>query len=417
MGGLADARADKTATFTLEAAIQQAIAKNPELEAARAKIAVAEARAKWAGKLADPNFELSAKSDEFGLDDDENTVQIAVSQKFPLTRRLAREKDVSQWDVALARAEVRVREWRLEGEVHEAVLAILALQRRVELRRRIRAVLADAVSRMEEAFQNAEMSQLDVTEARLELQTQVQALQKLEADLANDLGKLRGWLGLPAESRLSIAGRLGAPDEGPGHIEMSGRVLTRRPDLQLRLLRENRAEAALELAKSRRWQDVAVRLFVERENAVDEPDGLERNTFAGIGFSLPLPLRTSKARVSDVPSLEVSAARLSTAALVAAIRNEVAAANEEVARLRVVWQRANAEILHLARQNVREVEEAWEHGKITFARVQRAHERSLMLEESAIGALRDYHLARERLHHAAGLSHGGPTAPAKPSDP
>ncbi len=169
------------------------------------------------------------------------------------------------------------------------------------------------------------------------------------------------------------------------------------------MLRERRAEAAIALAKSQRWQDVAVRLFLEHEVAVDEPIGLERNSFVGIGFSLPLPLRTPEARLTDQPRGELAAAQASTAALAAQIRNEIATSNEIVAERRRIWVEASGETLELARRHVREMWEAWERSKVTLNRLQQAQDRALNLETAAVDSLRAFHQARAHLWHVSGL--------------
>ncbi len=386
-------------SYTPEQAIDRAIANNPELRAARYQIAVAQANLKWSGKLDDPEFELSANTDQWGLNDNEGLIAVALSQKFPLTGRLKQERNVSEVDLALAKAEVRVAEWNLAGRVRETAVDALALQRQIQLHEQLRRVLTDLFEQIDRAFQQAEASQLDVTEAQLEAETQTKEIRTLEAELILLNGRLRGLIGDLPELQVSIAGNLSAP--AYFQIPATDTVLARRPDLQLRLLEQRRAEASVQLARSRRWQDIAVRLFLERETAQDAPEGLERNTFAGVGFSVPLPLRSPEARLTDAPRQQLAGAKASAEARSAVIRNEIATANEDVARRRLVWEQASGETLLLARRNVREVREAWQLGKESFVRLQRAQERALNLEENAIEALREYHLARARLRKAA----------------
>tara|TARA_R110002096_G_scaffold428258_2_gene639702 strand:- start:8165 stop:9511 length:1347 start_codon:yes stop_codon:yes gene_type:complete len=386
-------------SFTPARAIDHALANNPELRAARYQIAVAQANLKWAGRLNDPEFELGANTDQWGLNDNESLVEVALSQKFPLTDRLKRERNLSEVDLALAKAEVHVAEWNLAAEVRQATVDALALQRQIRLRQELKGVLAELAGQIEEAFQVAEASPLDLTEAKLEVETQTRTIRELEAELVRVMGGLRGLLGLPPESAVAVSGNL---DEPSGYrIAPDAEVLAQRPDLQLSLLQQRRAEASIALARSRRWQDVAVRLFLERDAAVDEPEGLERNTFVGVGFSLPLPLRTPEARLTDAPRQELAAAEASTDALAAMIRNDITTANEELAQRRQAWAQVTAETLPLARQNVREVRESYRLGKEGFVRLQRAQERALDIEESAIEALHQYHLALARLRKAA----------------
>ena len=279
--------------FNVESAISHAVAHNPELRVARAKIAVAQSKLKWTGRLEDPELELGLSSDQLGLNDDERIFEIAVAQKFPLTKRLERARELSRVDLALAKTEVAVQEWKLAGDVRETAVEYLALKQNLMLHAQIRDVLEEIVSNLEQAFQHAEASQIDVTESKLEVQTQIGHMREVEAKLSAKAAVLRALLGLPAETKVRIQGDLHAPTP---HLRtvVTNEMLARRPDLQLRALEENRAKAEIELAKSQRWQDVALRLFLEREASVDDPTGLERNTFLGVSFSIPIPFRTPK---------------------------------------------------------------------------------------------------------------------------
>ncbi len=400
--------AQENPSFTLDQAILQAISHNPELRAARYQIAIAQANLRWAGRLDDPEFEIGANTDRWGLRDGESVLEVGLAQKFPLTGRLKRERDVSEADLALAKAEVRVAEWNLATEVREAGIQVLALQKRLRLHDDLRIVLLDLVEVIEDSLQRAEASQLDLTEAKLELQTQIAAMRNLEAELAEPLGQLRGLLGLSPDTHFTLTGPLSEPT-GPLKAGPTPQLIAQRPDLQLSLLREERAQANIELARSRRWQDVAVKLFLERETAQDAPTGLERNTFVGLSLSLPLPLWTPKDRLTDAPERELEAAQASSNALAVRIAHEIASALDEVEKHRLVWEQAAGENLELADKNVREVREAWQDGRASILRLQRAQERALTLRESAIESLLHYNRALTRLRRAT--AQDLPTAP------
>jgi len=389
-----------SSSLTPDQAIQYALAENLELRAARYQIAVAEAELKWAGRLNDPELEVAAATDEWGLNENEGLIEVALSQEFPITKRLKHERNLSEIDLALAKAEVRTQEWHLADEVRRRALEVQALRRQVQLHEELRSVLADLAANMQAAYARAEASQLDVTETKLEVQIQERAIRQSQNELNLATSELRTLLGLPATAPLHIAGSLMPPSDRC-HVNITQQVVASRPDLQLRILQERRAEAAIALAKSQQWQDIAVRFFMEREIAEDAPEGIERNTFLGVGLSMPLPLRTPKARLTEAPTHKLEAAQASTLALSVAVENEIAAANAEVASRRRIWQEAGGETLELARSHVDQVKEAWATGKASYTRLQRSQERALSIEENAIEALLEYHRACARLRKAA----------------
>tara|TARA_R110002096_G_scaffold67332_8_gene163355 strand:- start:12383 stop:13444 length:1062 start_codon:yes stop_codon:yes gene_type:complete len=352
--------------------------------------------------LADPEIEIGGSIDQFGLNDDESVWEVAIAQEFPLTHRLARERDLSAADLALAQAEVRMKEWEFAAIVRRDAIDALAIKTKADLQEQLRAGAEEVASAIKQAFQAAEASQLDVTDSELELRSQIDESRRLRAQEIEANGKLRSHMSLPPDATVNMAGRLGISSRFVP-ITITDEVLSRRPDLQLHMLKEGRAEAAIALAKSQRWQDVAVKLFMEREAGVDEPDGLERNTFLGIGLSFQLPLRTPVDRLTAEPRGELAMAKATTAALAAQIRNEIATANQIAAERHRIWQQASGETLQLARRHVSEVNEAWQIGKVDFFRLRQAQERALNLEKIAVESLRDFHQARAELQFAAAL--------------
>jgi len=384
----------------MENAVRYASGHNLQLRAAQIQIEAARARLKWSGKLDNPELEVAGATDQFGLNEGESTFQVAFAQRFPVTNRLRREKELSQADLALAESEVNQEQWRLAGEVRTAVAEELSLKERARLRDRFIESYESLVKTLRGAVERGEASQLDLSAVELEAQTRSQELKAIDAERAKIQGELKTLLGVPPATPLVVSnGILLRPVP---LVNMDEHLLAVHPQIQASVLKESRARAVVALAASQRWQDVAVKLFLEKEAAEDAPDGLERNTFAGIGVSVPLPLRTSKRRMTEAHLRELEAARATTEAESIRIRNEVAAAQKELEVRHETAQHAGGEVLQLARRQVEETTQAWKAGQTDFIRLQRAQEQALRLEESAIEALHSYQLARIRLQQAAG---------------
>jgi len=388
--------------FEMEDAVRYAAEHNPQLRAARLQIQAAEARSHAAGRLENPELELGASTDQWGLNEGEGMWEVALAQKFPVTDRLRREKAVSQADVALAGAELAIQQWKIGGEVRAAMAEAITLRERAELHVRMVELDQKLVDTIEASRKRGEASQLDLSEAQIEMKTHAQEMRKITAEEAEVKGKLKILLGLEPTATLLV--RNGINLGGIPTVNASAEKLAQHPEIQALALKEQRARASLDLAVAQRWQDVAVRLFLERETAEDEPVGLDRNAFVGVGVSIPLPIRTSRARVSAAPKLEVEAAQATTEAEAARIRQEIATAQIEAQAKRDMALQSTGEILTAARQHVADVTKAWETGQVDLVRLQRAQEQALRLEEAAIDARREYQLAKVRLIQAAGGS-------------
>ena len=89
-------------------AIGSALRNNLELKVAALEIDRAKSRLRWSGRLDNPEIELSTSTDAIGLNEDEGELELAFSQRFPVTSRLRDEKVVRQRDVELAEIEFRI---------------------------------------------------------------------------------------------------------------------------------------------------------------------------------------------------------------------------------------------------------------------------------------------------------------------
>ena len=76
-----------TTALTREGAVRRAVINNPELGVAMMEIARAKSRLRWAGRLDNPELELSSSTDQLGLNEDEGTFEIAFSQRFAESSR------------------------------------------------------------------------------------------------------------------------------------------------------------------------------------------------------------------------------------------------------------------------------------------------------------------------------------------
>jgi len=217
---------------------------------------------------------------------------------------------------------------------------------------------------------------------------------------------LKQLIGLEASATLSLSGSLDLPASRPATEGDSASILQRRPDHVLALARTDEAHAAIALEESKRWEDIAVRVFVEGEAENDDPTGLERNTFTGVGISIPLPFRQRNQEGIAQAKIDAEAA----AGGVDAARFNVRAECEEAWQRRLdSWElarEAGGELLGLAEENLTGFREAYAKGEATLTQVQKAQEQVLELRSAATTFLADYHLAEARVRYVTGAYPG-----------
>ncbi len=389
-------------TFSREAAIESAVRNNPELSVAALEIERAKSRLRWAGRLENPELELSSSTDQFGLNEDEGEIEIAFSQRFPVTSRLRDEKTARKHDVELAEIEFAIRQRQLAYEVDKAALMLLAAERKVQLQSKLIELNREIVTFMTSRVKLGEISALDATQASLNGQLLDQELGTARAAITSARSRLQQLLGVDPDSSVSISDSLVLSQDPPDSSIDLNAVLQNRPDYASLLTLSDLGRAQLGLAMAQRWDDIAVKIFVTRELAQDAPEGLERNTFAGIGLSIPLPLRNRNEQAIEEAKIEIEKARRARGAKMFEIHSELRAALKAREAAHELSLSAGGEALELAKKNFIDFKAAQQTGQASLLQVQQAQTQLLQLENSALEFQTNYHITETEVRFIAG---------------
>jgi cobalt-zinc-cadmium efflux system outer membrane protein len=375
--------------------------QNPELTAARLRIEEAQGRLLGAGRLSNPELGAAFTHDSRFR---EGTVAVSLDQRFPLTARLRVEKALSRQLVATAELEVRDAERKAIGEAQALAVRLLSLEEQRKLREE-QTALAEKLSKFAtDRSKTGEISALDAAQAQVDSQRLILEGRKVETERVSILGELKPKLGLSAGDALVIEGGLPA-------VAVPGLVpWTRRPDYQLAKVNEVASLTAVDLARSRKWQDMSAGLMWEGERMEDAPDGLQRTGFVGFRLSLPLPFWNRNEGEIAEKTAGATRASLETRALGKAIENEANAAREMMAAHAKLASDTKEKLLPLVVEQTQKLEKAYETGQADLLTVLRAREQRLQLQAAVLDATRDFHLARIRYEAAVGKH-----APAKMS--
>ena len=397
---------DDTGSLSRDKVIALALGNNRELKIAALEINRATSRVQWSGRLENPELELSARDDGVGLDEGEGNYEIAFSQRFPLTAKLKKETGLRKYQVILAEAETAERRRQIAGEVDRALVELLSTREKIRLGREGAALNKEIVNFLEGKVKVGEISKLDLIQATLGGRTLDQEVKSLLTRERQQGLALNQLIGLEATTELRFDGSLALPGSRPPSEADLGTILARRPDHVLALAKTDEARAAILLEEAKRWEDIAVKVFVEGDKATDNPTGLEKNTFAGVGISIPIPFRQrnqdgiARAKIDEESATQgVEAARFN-------IRAEC----EEAYQARLdAWdlaREAGGELLTLAGENLAEFRKAYERGEATLTQVQKAQEQVLELRSAATAFTSDYHLAEARVRFVTGAYPG-----------
>ena len=391
------------ATVTLNAVPAMVRTGNPSLSAARVRIEEARGRLLGAGRLSNPELGAGFTHDRRF---EEGTVGVSLDQRFPITARLRLEKALSQKLVLAAELEVRDAERQLIAEAQALAVKLLSLEQQRALRVQ-QTELAQKLSKFAtERAAAGEISALDAAQAQVDSQRLLLEGNKLETERVSLVGELKPKLGLPAEEPLTVTGGL------PATALPARASWERRADYQLARVNEDAARTGIDLAKSKRWEDIGVGVMWEGERMEDAPEGLERTGFFGLQLTIPLPFWNRNQGEIAEKTAAAHRAILETKALASGISNEAAAARAEMEANAKLAAETKDKLLPLVLQQTERLENAYKTGQVDLLTVLRAREQRLALEAAVLDATRDFHLARIRYeaatgkHAPAAITHG-----------
>ena len=395
--GAADSR-----SLSRNEAIALALANNRELSIASLEIERAASSFRWAGRLDNPQLSISRSGDAIGLDDGESNYEIGFSQRFPITSRLKKEKGLKKYQILLAEAEITERRREIAGEVDLAIVDLLATRKKILLGQKLLTLNREIVDFLKQQQKRGEVSSLDVMQATLTGRKLEQAAKGQRTVEQQKLFALNQILGIEATSVVTVTETLDLPGNNPEIEADFATVLGRRPDYVLALAKIDEANAAIALQEASRWEDISVRLFVEGENAVDEPIGLERNAFAGFGISIPLPLRKRNQAGIERAQIDRRAADKGVEAASFTIRSECENAFQQRKNSWELATDASGELLNLAEDNLKEFRKAYQEGQASLIQVQQAQEQVLELQNASVEFTAEYHRAAARVRYVTG---------------
>ena len=396
--------------FTIDELVKQALAENPEVQAARAEVEAARGRLLQAGLRPNPMLDVGFQKSVTGPD---NNVTAGVTLPLDLNRRQAGRLGVAERELTLKQAQVAERERMLRAEVRLKAGELLAARRNLRIteelltaNRQALGLVGERVRRggapaLDENLMRVEVNRLDATREALEGQVEVLRLQ------------LSPLLGLEPDAPLSVRGELRLVPVQLSREEGLRQALTARPDLLAA-----QAEAEMAGAKVRkeeaegRW-DASVNVGYMRQDFGYDLSGLTARGelrpitdvfhYVGGGVTVTLPVRNRNQGNIAAALAEAQAGghRLDAAALV--VRQEVAAAfaqQEAAERALATYTRG---VLEVARQNLAVVRKAYELGRHPLLEVIAEQRRYIEVEMGYTGVLKQAYDAAVMLERALGV--------------
>ena len=391
------------AGMRLAQAIDISVQGNKDLQAARYTVEEARGRLLQAGLPPNPRLDIAAKNDLLFRNEGEYNASIGISQQFSITGRLAHQKEVARVDVALAQAEIRQVELKLAVEVSSEFYRLLVLDRQIALRERLMVAEQALVAGTRNRFKAAEVSELDVNTAELELQRLSQERALLLSQRISQQARMNQLLGRSASQALELDETLPADESLPSLVDLQRQALSSRPDLRFALLNADRAQANQALAQAQRWEDWTVGAGLEQGRQVID-GGAPQNSSRVIGLSLSIPLPWRNRNQGNIAAAAAAGAQADARidALKLGIANEVAGDYAETERLQQALSAYRGDILAVSARNVRLAQQGYDQGLVPVGDVVRIQRQQGELNIAYLNTLDQYLQALARLRSATG---------------
>jgi outer membrane protein, heavy metal efflux system len=363
-------------------------AQNPDLAAARFRIQEALGRMNQSGRLDNPELETSLQQTSSFR---EGTIQIGLSQRFPVTDRLRLEKQVSLSLLKSSEAEVREVERQLVGKARELIVKVIVTRQSRGLLKEQSAVSKEFATFLSEVSSKGEGSALDAGLAKLEAASLSTEIRQLDASEVALLGELKPMLGMRIGESLSVGGSLPEPS-----LPSTATDPSKRPDLQAANLAAQAAAQGVSLEQSRRYDDVEGGFYTAVQRAEDAPDGIVTDAFIGLSFKIALPFWNKNEGAIQEAQAKQKRMELEAVALGRGIRLEADAARNEMVEWAKLIHEINTTLLPLADEQRSLAETTYRNGQGEIQSVLRTREKRLQLAVARLDALRAFHLARIR---------------------
>lgn len=291
---------------TLDALVTETLEKNPELKFYDAEIIAAKAGRKTAGSFANPELSggVGRKSVPGpGTSGDGVAWSVTMMQPFEWPGRIGLRKSIANHDIKLAQLGYERFKIALTGRVRTLAYGLFAAQEKsaaaTEVAERFKALREVLVQRDPAGL-------TPLLETRIIEATELNAQRKAtEAGLATqaallELNQLRG---VAPDSQLSVSQTqlTFRPPEDRNALVALAR--TNNFELKVREVELAQQGFRVDLAKNERYPAISVGPFASQERA-----GSDRETQAGIGLSLPLPLwNRNKGNIEAAKARQVQA--------------------------------------------------------------------------------------------------------------
>lgn len=266
--------------FTLADLEQLAMANNPSLAEARARVSAA--RGNWVQVGLMPNTVIGYSGQQLFSDGEAEQQGLYVEQEFVRGHKLRLNRAVASQEIRRAEQQWAAQQLRVQTDVRLCFYQILVAQQRVSVNARLVEIAEDALKTADALYQAKEVSLLDVTRARIEQQTARLQHRNALAQLDAAWSRLEAVTGKHDLPRCRLLGDLQDFDH---HLDMHSvlyRIDSENPMLAAAVTNVARARWAINRELAEPIPNIDVAAVVQHDNSTE-------NANANLQVTFPIP--------------------------------------------------------------------------------------------------------------------------------
>jgi cobalt-zinc-cadmium efflux system outer membrane protein len=272
--------------MTLEEIEQEAMANNPEIRAAEARVAVAKARTPGAGALDDPMFMYRNWGTPLQKPWDWNQAQhmLMYQQTLPGPGKRAARTEVANQQSAESEAQIAVVKRELSVRLRKTYYDLLRSADEHRIHDQQMELSKQALQSATVKYTVGRVPQRDVLKAQIAMTRLADHLVMLDAEEESARAELNTLMGRDPSAPLEVTGQYGVPTTLPNLDDLERIALENRPELKAIAATGNVADGQLALARKAYTPD-----FIVAGGYMLMPEGsmFRNNYMAEVTVSLP----------------------------------------------------------------------------------------------------------------------------------
>lgn len=397
--------------FTIEKLLELGANRRTDLQAARARLTIAEGRLQQARFRPNPTLSGDYGTARILGGGDESQFSVGVSQVFETGSKRNRRVAVAELELQQIRAEISALERRLAVEIRTAYTNALSAARQLDVLEKLISANLEIVRVIEARLKEGDVAPLDVNLIKVEAdRLRIQTIQARN-DLETALLQLKNIIGADVAESIRLAPQNERPPRlDLGLTELTDIALRERADLQAAKLGEELGTARIDLAKANSVPNVAGSITYSRNKRItDFPPIIggsvtNRDNELTFGVTVDIPVfNRNQGEIASATGEKLQATR-NREFLETTVKRDVAIAFRKYRAAAETLTIYAVQIIPRSEENLKTIRSAYGFGEFSIFEVVNEQRR---LTENVTGynqSLRDYYNALNELETALGTT-------------